>query len=82
MSRPLGGFNYAKPSAYSYHVVDPKKYRFSQTASYRPPTPPLYQPPAHPGEEAKKEEPKVEEAAEGAAEGETSEREFIVKLLL
>lgn len=60
-------FNYHQAPAYSYAVIDPKKFRFANAPRYRPPTPPIHSPPKDPNapeEPEEKEEPASEDSKE------------------
>ena len=41
-------FGYHQAPAFSYHVIDPTKFKFAKAPHFRPPTPPLYAPPTDP----------------------------------
>ena len=44
----MSRFSYHQPAAFSYHVVDPEKFKFSKVPHFRPPTPPTFSPPKDP----------------------------------
>ena len=45
----MPAFNYAAPSGYTYHKIDPSVYKFSKHPAFnRPPTPPVFKPPVNP----------------------------------
>ena len=64
------GFAYHAPNPFAYQVLDPAKYKFTNSALFRPPTPPQYTIPEDPFAPPKKEEKKESEsAADGGGEG-------------